>query len=87
MASPVNALVCALIATAFWSLLGYALGRRLVPRVLAIGAAPVVGWVGSQRCDPTDLFFVWIFAFAGGRYRCDLRSDSLFFAIAATLGR
>jgi hypothetical protein len=44
MASPVNALVCALIATAFWSLLGYALGRRLVPRVLALGTAPVIGW-------------------------------------------
>jgi hypothetical protein len=44
MASPVNALVCALIATAFWSLLGFALGSRLVPRVLTIGAAPVIGW-------------------------------------------
>jgi hypothetical protein len=44
MASPVNAFVCALIATAFWSLVGYALGRRLIPRVLAIGGAPVIGW-------------------------------------------
>jgi len=43
MASPVNAFVCALIATAFWSLIGYALGGRLVPRGLAIGAAPVIG--------------------------------------------
>jgi hypothetical protein len=44
MASPDNALVCALIATAFWSLLGYALGSQLVPHALAIGAAPVIGW-------------------------------------------
>ena len=41
MASPVNAALCALIATAFWALLGYALGRHLLPRVLAIGAAAV----------------------------------------------
>jgi hypothetical protein len=44
MASPVNAAVCALLATAFWSLLGYALTRHLLPRVMAVGAAPVVGW-------------------------------------------
>ncbi len=44
MASPVNAALCALLATAFWSFLGYALGRHLLPRALAIGAAPVMGW-------------------------------------------
>src|SRR4029077_6165907 len=58
MASPVNALVCALIATAFWSLLGYALGSRLIPRVVAIGAAPVIGWsVHSAATLPIYLFF------------------------------
>jgi hypothetical protein len=44
MASPVNAALCALLATAFWSFLGYALTRHLLPRALAIGAAPVTGW-------------------------------------------
>jgi hypothetical protein len=44
MASPLNAVLCALIGTAFWTVLGYAIARRLLPRVLAIGAAPVVGW-------------------------------------------
>jgi hypothetical protein len=44
MASPVNAALCALLATAFWSLLGYALSRHLLPRPLAIGGAPVMGW-------------------------------------------
>jgi hypothetical protein len=44
MASPLNAALCALLAAAFWPLLGYALGRRLLPRVLARGAAPVMGW-------------------------------------------
>jgi len=58
MASPVNVLVCTLIATAFWPLLGYALGRRLVPRVLAIGAAPVIGWsVHSAVTLPIYLLF------------------------------
>ena len=58
MASPVNALICAVIATAFWSLVGYALGCRLVPRVLAIGAAPVIGWsVHSAATLPIHLLF------------------------------
>jgi hypothetical protein len=58
MASADNALVCALIATAFWPLLGYALGGRLIPRVLAIGAAPVIGWsVHSAATLPIYLLF------------------------------
>jgi hypothetical protein len=44
MASPINAILCALIATAFWTLLGFALARHLLPRVLAVGTAPVIGW-------------------------------------------
>jgi hypothetical protein len=44
MAMPENAVLCALIATLFWQLLGYALTRLLVPRVLALGAAAVSGW-------------------------------------------
>ena len=44
MASPINAALCALVATAFWSLLGYAISRHLLPRALALGAAPVMGW-------------------------------------------
>ena len=44
MASLVNAALGAIVATAFWTLLGYAVSRHLFPRVLAIGAAPVLGW-------------------------------------------
>ena len=44
MASPINAVLCALVGAAFWSALGYAIARDLLPRVLALGAAPVVGW-------------------------------------------
>lgn len=44
MASFANAALCAIVGAAFWSLLGYALGRRLFPRALASGAAPALGW-------------------------------------------
>jgi len=44
MASPINAVLCALVGAAFWSALGYAIARHLLPRVLALGAAPVLGW-------------------------------------------
>src|SRR5213083_318269 len=44
MASPLSAVLCALIGTAFWTVLGHAVARHLLPRVLAIGVAPVVGW-------------------------------------------
>jgi hypothetical protein len=44
MASPVNAALCALLATAFCAVLGYALARHVLPRTLALGTAPVLGW-------------------------------------------
>src|SRR5690242_20914261 len=44
MASPINAVLCALVGAAFWSAFGYAIARHMLPRVLALGAAPVIGW-------------------------------------------
>ena len=44
MASPLNAALCALLVTVFCSAFGYAIARHLLPRVLALGAAPVLGW-------------------------------------------
>jgi len=44
MASAVNAALCALVATAFFTAFGYAIARHALPRVLALGTAPVVGW-------------------------------------------
>src|ERR1700674_5624823 len=44
MASPANAALCALIASAFWIFLGYGVGRHLLPRSLALSASPVLGW-------------------------------------------
>ena len=44
MASSVNAMLCALLAAAFWPVLGYSIARHILPRGLAAGAGPVVGW-------------------------------------------
>ena len=44
MASSLNAALCALLAAASWTVLGAALCRRLLPRALGRGAAPVIGW-------------------------------------------
>jgi hypothetical protein len=46
-------------------LLGYALGRRLVSRVLAIGAAPVIGW--SVHCAATLPIYL-LFSQVGAGY-------------------
>jgi hypothetical protein len=58
MASPVNAVFCALAATAFWTFLGYGPGRHLLPRVLAVGAAPVLGW--AVQCAASLPIFMLI---------------------------
>src|SRR6516165_9534146 len=44
MASFVNAVLCALLAAAFLTVFGYGIARHAVPRPLAAGAAPVIGW-------------------------------------------
>jgi hypothetical protein len=58
MASPVNAALCALLATAFWSFLGYALTRHLLPRALAVGAALVIGWAVHSAATLPIFFLI-----------------------------
>src|SRR6202035_1650866 len=58
MASPVNAALCALLATAFWSFLGYALARQLLPRPLAVGAAPAMGWAVHSAATLPIFFLI-----------------------------
>ena len=58
MASPVNAALCALLATAFWSFLGYALTCHRLPRALAIGAAPVTGWAVHSAATLPFFFLI-----------------------------
>ena len=58
MASPVAAALCALVATAFWTFLGYALARHLLPRAVALGGAAVLGW--AVHSAVTLPLFAWI---------------------------
>jgi hypothetical protein len=44
MASSFNAALCGLLAAAFYTVLGYSIARHVLPRVLAAGSAPVIGW-------------------------------------------
>jgi len=44
MTSSANAALCGVVAAIFWTGLGFSVARLLLPRVLAIGAGPVVGW-------------------------------------------
>ena len=44
MASFVNAMLCALLAAAFLTVFGYGIARHVLPRPLAAGAAPLIGW-------------------------------------------
>src|SRR5580700_2552700 len=65
MASPVNAALCALLATAFWSFLGYALTCHRLPRALAIGAAPVTGWAVHSAATLPFFFLIGFSPLAG----------------------
>ncbi len=58
MPSLVNAVLCAVVATAFWSLLGYALARHMLPRPLALGAAPVLGWAVHSAATLPIFFLI-----------------------------
>jgi hypothetical protein len=44
MPSTIHVAVCSLGALAFWTVLGLALSRRLVPATLALPIAPALGW-------------------------------------------
>src|SRR5580700_1554745 len=67
MASPLNAVLCALAATAFWTVLGYALSRHALPRGVALGAAPVLGWAAfSAATLPILTLIGFSFAAVGG---------------------
>jgi hypothetical protein len=58
MASITDAVLCAAVATLFWSGLGLTITRRLVPGALALPVAPVVGWVVHSAIVLPVFFFV-----------------------------
>jgi hypothetical protein len=80
MASSANAALCAVVAAVFWTGLGFAIARLLLPRVLAIGAAPVFGWaIHSALALPIltltgfsaiSVVSLAIFAAIGGGFLC-----------------
>ena len=57
MATIQNSLACAAIALAMWSCCGFAIGRQLLPRSLALPFAPLLGWA-SQSAITLPLFFL-----------------------------
>ena len=44
MPSTIHVLACAVAALAYWGLVGFVLGRRLLPATLAVPVAPALGW-------------------------------------------
>src|ERR1700752_5328681 len=64
MATPINAVLCALVGAAFWSVLGFAIARHLLPRVLALGAAPVIGWAVFSAASLPILNLIGVSALA-----------------------
>ena len=83
MASPVSALLCALIASGFWTLLGYALARHLLPRVLALGAAAVIGWAAHSAAVLPVYFWIGLSPITVCCYRRALYSRCRLFVVAA----
>jgi hypothetical protein len=57
MATIQNSLACAALALAMWSCCGFAIGRQLLPRSLALPFAPLLGWA-SQSAIALLLFFL-----------------------------
>src|SRR5271163_4905893 len=58
MASIINVILCATVATLYWTGLGFATMRRIVPAGLALPMAPVVGWAVHSAIALPVFFFV-----------------------------
>ncbi len=60
MASTLSAVFCAAVAVLFWSVLGFAIMRRLMPDGLALPLSPAAGWaVHSAATLPIFLVLPW----------------------------
>ena len=58
MASITDAVLCAAVATLFWTGLGFAIARRIVPGALALPVAPAVGWAVHSAIALPVFFFI-----------------------------
>jgi hypothetical protein len=57
MATIQNTLVCAALGLVIWGCCGFAIGRRLLPRSMAMPFAPLLGWA-SHSAVALPLFFL-----------------------------
>jgi hypothetical protein len=62
MASTSDAVLCAVVATLYWTLLGFAITRRLVPGALALPLAPAIGWAVHSAIAHSVF---WLVPFSG----------------------
>ncbi len=58
MASITDAVLCAAVALLFWTGLGLAIARRVVPHALVLPVAPAVGWAVHNAVALPVFFFV-----------------------------
>ena len=58
MASLLNAALCAIAAGIFWTFLGYAIAHHILPRALAFGTAPILGWAVSSAVTLPIFFLI-----------------------------
>ena len=58
MASITDAVLCAAVASLYWTGLGLAIARRIVPGALALPVAPAVGWAVHSAIALPVFFFI-----------------------------
>ena len=85
MVSLLNVSICAALAVLFWSCLGFALAQRLLPRSLALPAAPVLGWA-VQNAVALPLFLLMGFSTTSVVAAALLALAASFYAIRAHRG-
>ncbi len=61
MISILNVVLCAVLAVLFWTCIGFAIGQRILPRVLALPLAPTLGWA-VQNALALPIFFLLRFS-------------------------
>ena len=61
MISILNVLLCAVLTVLFWTCIGFAIGKRILPPVLSLPMAPTLGWA-VQNAFALPIFLVLRFS-------------------------
>ena len=61
MISILDVVLCSVLAVFFWTCIGFAIGQRILPRVLVLPLAPTLGWA-VQNALALPIFFVLRFS-------------------------